>query len=98
MGFPCEHELQWTLRIREQAREPVVIADDQVGALVRREAAREADRERLRIERLTEAARAHDAQQLPLRSAVHTPEGVPVELVRACKVGCAEILFVAEQR
>ena len=56
MGFACENELEWTLRIRKQACEAVVIADDQVGALVRREAAREADRERIGIERLAEAA------------------------------------------
>ena len=98
MGLAREHDLERTLGIREQARQPLGVAEEQIGALVGREAPREADRQGVWIERRTQPSQAHEAEKLVLCRAVRTPQRVVVELVGAREVGRAGVLLAAEQR
>ena len=50
MRLSREHDLDRTLGVREQPRQPLGISEEQVGALVSGEAARKADREGVRVE------------------------------------------------
>ena len=50
MGLASEDQLHGTLRIREQPNEPLGIVQQEIGALIRCEAARESDRERVLFE------------------------------------------------
>src|SRR5437867_6336714 len=59
MRLPREHDLHWAPGVDEQPLQPVEIAEDQVGPLVRREAAAEADREGFLIE---QGPRAYEVQ------------------------------------
>ena len=97
MRLPRHHDLERALVVSQQPCEPGVIAQDQVGALVRREPPREADRERLRIERSGQPARAHEAKQRASRIALHAPERLVVQLVRPGEVRCSHVLLGAEQ-
>ena len=50
MRLAGEEDLHRPLRVAEQLREPLGLAEEQAGALVRREAAGESDRQRVGIE------------------------------------------------
>ncbi len=52
VGLPREDDLHRALRIVQETREPVRIAEDQVRPLVDGEAPRESNRQRVRVERL----------------------------------------------
>ena len=70
----------------EQPREPLGLAEEQAGALVRREAPREADREHVRVE-LSRAARARDEREQPRFAARCAAQiTLVVELERALEV------------
>ncbi len=50
MGFAREDDLHRPIGVREDARQPLLVPEEQRGALVGREATREADREGIRVE------------------------------------------------
>ena len=50
MGLAREHDLERPVGVRKQPRQPLGIAEEQIGALVRGEPACKADRQGVRVE------------------------------------------------
>ena len=74
--------------IGEEPRQPVDVREEEVRPLVRGEAPREADRERVRVEALTTDALAAEPLEEPrLRPGVGRPEGGGIEPRRSLPPG-----------
>lgn len=81
MRLPRHNHLNGTFRVGEQALQPGKVADEQRGALVRREAPRTPDRQCRRHQRIAPAAApTHEIQQLPAKERVNLPELVVVDV------------------
>ena len=75
-----EDELDRPVLVGEEAREALLVGEDHRGALVRREAAREADRQDVRVERLVELLRSAAAPRRGARTGSAAGRGENAEL------------------